>query len=106
MTTLSTQVVGLSLLSLGHDNTGGGMVAVWLMQVVAVVMVGAVAGSCRCRVGGGCHRCHLVNSAGGGQCHHHRPSSIVHGGAVVVIADHGGGHIDSADGGDGCGRGM
>ena len=77
VTMVSTQVVGSSLLSLGHNDTGGGMVAMWLMQAMAMVMVGAVVGSCHCRVGIGCHCCHLVDSAGGGQCRCHRPSSMV-----------------------------
>ena len=72
MTTLSMQVVGsLSLLS-GHDNAGSGMVATWSTQAVAMVVVGAVAGSHGCRVGIGCCRCRLVNSAGGGQCRRRR----------------------------------
>ena len=53
------------------------MVAMWLMQAMAMVMVGAVVGSCHCRVGIGCRCCHLVDSTGGGQCRCHRPSSMV-----------------------------
>ena len=46
VTVLSMQVVGSSLLSLGCDDAGSGMVAVSSMQVMVMVVVSAVAGSC------------------------------------------------------------
>ena len=77
VTALSTQVVGSSSLLSGRDDAGSRMVAAWSMQAVAVVVVGAVAGSHYCRVGIGCHCCRLVDSTGGGQCCRHHPSSMV-----------------------------
>jgi len=91
VTALSMQVVGSSLLSLGCDDTGSGMVAMSSRQVM--VMVGAIAGSCCCRI---VIRCRVV--VWSTVLVVASVVVVVHGGAIVVIAG-GSGCVNDADGG-------